>query len=191
MSQIELEFRLESILQVVSAQENFSKDKILDLSKKLTRDLQLGKRLAFIGNGGSAAEAMHLAAEFTGKCVIDHAPLPVMCLNESQSALTAISNDFGPEYVFSRQVEAHLGSGDYLIALSTSGSSKNILKAIEVALKKEIRVYLWTGNNERDIHGLNVWNVNTNSTPRIQEVHLMWGHLIAELVELGLQEVIK
>ena len=127
---------------------------------------------------------MHLAAEFTGKCVIDHAPLPAICLNESQSAISAIANDYGVGQMFSRQVQAHLSEGDILIALSTSGKSENILNALEVANNLQVRSILWMG----DFSSLNVknevWKVPSQSTPRIQEVHLNWGHIVAESVEL-------
>ena len=181
-----LKQRLNDITDLVLNPENFDSKKLISLSQKLTVDLQDGKRLAFIGNGGSAAESIHLAAEFTGKCVIDHRPLSVMSFAESQSALTSISNDYGPEYVFSRQIEAHLRPGDYLIAMSTSGNSLNILKAIEVALELDINVHLWTGSTKKYYEGVEIWNVQSSSTPRIQEIHLIWGHLIAELVEINI-----
>ena len=183
-----LKERLKVIADLVINPENFDSMKLISLSQNLAADLQDGKRLAFIGNGGSAAESIHLAAEFTGRCVIDHRPLSVMSFAESQSALTAISNDYGPEHVFSRQVEAHLRPGDYLIAMSTSGNSRNILKAIEVALELGVNVHLWTGSTKRSHKGAEIWNVQSSSTPRIQEIHLMWGHLIAELVELKIQD---
>lgn len=147
-----------------------------------------GNKVAIVGNGGSAAEAMHIAAEFTGKCILEHQPLPVMCLNESQSSITAISNDFGFDKVFSRQVEAHLQAGDLLICLSTSGRSKNILEALQSAKKKGVHCMLWMGDFEQSIDGVKILRVNSKSTPRIQEVHLIWGHLVAEVIELMLAE---
>mgnify|MGYP000738797286 CR=1 FL=1 len=157
--------------------------RIEQLAKIIHQTFESGHKIAFVGNGGSAAEAMHLAAEFTGKCVIEHKPLPALCLNESQSAVTAIGNDYGVEFVFSRQVEAHLLAGDLLITMSTSGKSKNILNAIKSAGEIGVHSILWMGDFEIEIKGVDIWKVPSTSTPRIQEVHLVWGHLIAEAVE--------
>ena len=161
--------------------------RLLTLSNTVVKSLRRGNRIAFVGNGGSAAEAMHLAAEFTSKCVINHVPLNALCLNESQSAITAIGNDFGFDLIFSRLVEAHLTEGDILITLSTSGKSNNILSAIDVAKKLKVETLLWTGNHKVNIEGIDVWNCDLSSTPRIQEIHLIWGHLLAELVEQEFQ----
>ena len=157
--------------------------RIEELAKLIHETFESGHKIAFVGNGGSAAEAMHLAAEFTGKCVIEHKPLPALCLNESQSALTAIGNDYGIEFVFSRQVEAHLIAGDLLIALSTSGKSRNILNALKSAGDLGVHSILWMGNFEIEMEEIDVWKVPSTSTPRIQEIHLVWGHILAECVE--------
>ena len=175
-------FRLE-IQSIVENPASIPADSLSSLAIEILEIFRSGNKIAFVGNGGSAAEAMHLAAEFTGHCVIDHAPLPAMCLNESQSALTAISNDYGQEYMFSRIVEAFLNKGDLLIVLSTSGTSKNIVRAIESALVRGVRVILWTGEKSPDYDGVEVWRVPSASTPRIQEIHLVWGHILAVLVE--------
>jgi D-sedoheptulose 7-phosphate isomerase len=106
-----------------------------------------------------------------------------LCLNESQSALTAIANDYGADFMFSRQVEAHLRQGDLLIALSTSGRSKNVLNAIHTAKEIGAHVILWMGEFEINLDGVEIWKVPSTSTPRIQEVHLTWGHIAAEAVE--------
>jgi D-sedoheptulose 7-phosphate isomerase len=175
--------KISDLQKLVANQETFDSEKIVSLAQELHQLFESGQKVAFVGNGGSAAEAMHLAAEFTGKCVLDHRPLPAICLNESQSSLTAIANDYGIEHIFSRQVLAHIKEGDILIALSTSGKSKNILNALEAALKINARAILWMGNFDFSMAGVEVWKVPENSTPRIQEVHLAWGHIVAELVE--------
>jgi D-sedoheptulose 7-phosphate isomerase len=167
----------------------FSNDNIERIVEKFLSTFASGNRIAFIGNGGSASEAIHLAAEFTGKCVIDHKPLPVMCLNESQSSITAIGNDYGFDYIFSRQVQAHLREGDLLIALSTSGRSKNILEALSMAAKINVEAMLWMGDFEVDLPKVQVFKVPSNSTPRIQEVHLAWGHIIAEVIESNIDKI--
>ena len=153
------------------------------LANRILNAHSSGNRIAFVGNGGSASEASHITAEFVSKCRKSHSPLNVISLNESTSVITAIGNDFGFEEVFSRQVEGLLGRGDLLICLSTSGKSKNIIRAIYKALELEVDVILWTGMFSPEIRNIQIWNVESNVTPRIQEVHLVWGHLLSELVE--------
>lgn len=176
--------RIAAIRELSANESTFDSGKIEALVAKILGVFKSGSRIAFVGNGGSAAEAMHLAAEFTGRCVVNHRPLPALCLNESQSALTAIANDFGVNEMFSRQVQAHLRQGDLLIALTTSGKSENIRRAIKSAREKNIEVIVWMGNFDHDFTDVEVWRVPSLSTPRIQEVHLMWGHILAELVEV-------
>jgi len=159
---------------------------IAELAEHVLSNFKNGRKIAFVGNGGSAAEAMHLAAEFTGKCVVAHDPMPALCLNESQSALTAIANDYGVDQMFARQVEAHLKSGDILIALSTSGKSPNIVNALSKAKDLGVVCHLWAGNSDVEIPGVKIWKVPSTSTPRIQEIHLAWGHILAEVVEVQL-----
>lgn len=185
----EIQVRLTESRRLFSDDKSFPIDKIESLSFQILNAFSTGHKLAFVGNGGSAAEAMHLAAEFTGKCVLPHAPLPALCLNESQSALTAIANDFGIDSMFSRPVEAHLSAGDILVALSTSGTSKNIIRAIDVAVSRGVYCHLWTGDILTPRSDVTYWTVPSKSTPRIQEIHLIWGHLVAELVELKLAGV--
>ncbi len=163
--------------------DTFPVEKIERLILKLEETFNNGGKVAFVGNGGSAAEAMHLAAEFTGKCVVDHEPFPAICLNESQSSITAVANDFGFDFIFSRMVNALLKPKDLLIALSTSGRSSNVINAIESANLIGAQCYLWTGENIPQIANTEIWNVPSKETPRIQEVHLMWGHVIAEIFE--------
>jgi D-sedoheptulose 7-phosphate isomerase len=176
--------RIVAIRELSANDSTFDAEKIEALTAKILGVFTSGSRIAFVGNGGSAAEAMHLAAEFTGRCVVNHRPLPALCLNESQSALTAIANDFGVDEMFSRQVQAHLRQGDLLIALTTSGKSENIRRAVKSAREKNIDVVVWMGNFDHDFTDVDVWRVPSSSTPRIQEVHLMWGHILAELVEV-------
>lgn len=173
----------ESIRKLLFSDDTFPVEKIEKLIFRLEETFERGGKVAFLGNGGSAAEAMHLAAEFTGKCVIDHEPFPAICLNESQSSITAVANDFGFEYVYSRMVQALLNPNDLLIALSTSGKSMNVIKAIESANQLGVHCYLWTGENVPEVEHTEIWNVPSKETPRIQEVHLMWGHMIAEIFE--------
>jgi D-sedoheptulose 7-phosphate isomerase len=184
-----IESKVREIQELMFDPNCFRQKQIEQLANKVVSCFESGNRIAFVGNGGSAAEAMHLAAEFTGKCLVEHRPLPAICLNESQSALTAIANDFGTKFMFSRLVSAHLVKGDILIALSTSGKSLNVLNAIETSLELGIDVILWTGKDSPEIPGVVTWKVPSQSTPRIQEVHLMWGHILAELVEVNFQDL--
>lgn len=178
-----LKKRVTEVVDIFSKKDSWPIDDIMSLSTKVAENFKYNRKVAFLGNGGSAAEAIHLAAEFTGKCVKSHDPWPAICLNESQSAITAIANDFGYEFVFSRQVEAHLSRGDIMIALSTSGTSQNILRAITCGLDLGVECYLWSGRGAPHLKGVDIWRVPSTSTPRIQEIHLVWGHLLAEQVE--------
>ena len=188
----QLSRKLKEISTLLLSDKTFSIEKIIELSKEFISIFSAGNKVMIFGNGGSAAEAMHSAAEFTGKCVIDHRPLPGMCLNESQSALTAIANDYGVEDMFSRQVEAFASDGDIVIGMSTSGKSKNVLQALNLASSKNCHSLLWTGNSLiENIGDIEIWRVPSNVTPRIQEVHLIWGHLIAETVEVLLEKTSK
>ena len=179
-----IQARIEEIQNVLKSPASFPEHQLENFVSELLQTISEGKKIAFIGNGGSAAEALHIAAEFTGKCVFDHKPIPALCLNESISAITAIGNDFGFSEIFSRQVDALMDSGDILVALSTSGKSPNVIRALEVAESKKIKAYLWTGKSDIKLPGVQTWNVPSDSTPRIQEVHLMWGHIIAEAFEI-------
>ena len=184
----EVESRVIQLKTLMNDERTFDVLAIDQLARDITKVFLNGNKIAFVGNGGSAAEAMHLAAEFTGKCVVNHKPLPALCLNESQSSLTAISNDFGNEYVFTRPVNALLNEGDLLIGLSTSGKSVNIINALSAAQQRGARAILWMGNFESPKSIEEIWKVPSNSTPRIQEVHLAWGHFLAEVVEMNFQE---
>lgn len=175
--------RISKIFEVFTNGASWPIEDLAALSQRIADNFTHNQKVAFVGNGGSAAEAMHLAAEFTGKCVLPHKPWPAICLNESQSALTAIANDYGVDYMFSRQVEAHLSKNDILVALSTSGASMNIHRAISSALEIGVECHLWTGALAPDINSVKVWRAPSSSTPRIQEVHLAWGHILAERVE--------
>jgi D-sedoheptulose 7-phosphate isomerase len=143
------------------------------------------RRVFFAGNGGSAAEAQHFAAELLGRFLIDRAPLPAMALHVDTSAMTAIGNDFGFDQVFSRQLQGLGQAGDVLVALSTSGRSKNILAAMEAARHMGISTIAMTGSDPRDMGRLAdvVLAVPSTHTPQIQEGHLVLGHLLCDLVE--------
>lgn len=145
-----------------------------------------GGRIFFMGNGGSAAEATHIAAEFVSKCCVDHEPWPAMALNDSISAITAISNDYGFEEIFSRQVKAFANCKSVVIGLSTSGKSRNILRGLETAKELGAVTSLWTSEQSPQESNISIdikLIAPTISTPRAQEIHLLWGHALAEVIE--------
>lgn len=151
----------------------------------VTNAFQNGKKVLFCGNGGSAADAQHLAAEFSGRFYKDRKALPSEALHCNTSYLTAVANDYSYDVIYSRLVEGICEEGDVLIGLSTSGNSKNILNAFEAAkAKKAITIGFTgaTGGKMKDA-GDYLLNVPSSDTPRIQESHIMVGHIICELVE--------
>lgn len=148
--------------------------------------LKDGHCVFFCGNGGSAADAQHLAAEFVGRFRRERNPLPSLALTTNTSLLSAIANDYGYEQVFSRQIEAFGKAGDILVAISTSGNSPNVLLAAREARKRGIHAVGLTGRSggslrqEVDV----LLNVPSEDTPRIQETHILVGHIFCDLVEI-------
>ena len=147
--------------------------------------LKAGGKILLCGNGGSAADAQHIAAELTGRYKTERGALAGIALTTDTSALTAIGNDYGYEFVFSRQLEALGHEGDLLIAISTSGNSGNVVKALELARKigiKTIGLSGRTGGAMNELCELNLV-VPSNDTPRIQEMHIMIGHIICQAID--------
>jgi len=147
-----------------------------------------GGKILFCGNGGSAADAQHLAAELSGRFYTDRPPLYAEALHVNGSYVTAVANDYSYEVVYARMVEAAGRAGDVLVAFSTSGNSGNVLKAIEQARKQGMLVVGFTGESGgkmREICDI-LLNVPSKDTPRIQESHIMIGHIVCELVETEL-----
>jgi len=147
--------------------------------------LKNGGRVLLCGNGGSAADAQHIAAELSGRFKKERIPLAGIALTTDTSALTAIGNDYGFEYVFSRQLEALGRERDVLIGISTSGNSKNVINAIDSAKKIGIKVITLTGKDGGKMAQMGDVNiiVPSNDTPRIQEMHIMIGHMICALID--------
>lgn len=150
--------------------------------------LKGGGRVFFCGNGGSAAQAGHLACELSGRFYYDRAPLSAVSLTENTAALTAIANDYGYEQVFARQLRASGAPGDVLVALTTSGRSPNIIRAVEVARSLGVRTIGFTGEGGQDFAGLCdlAFVVRANDTARIQEIHLLLGHVLCAEIEAEL-----
>ncbi len=164
-----------------------------DVSKAvdmIRSSLAAGGKLLIAGNGGSAADAQHIAAELTGRFVRERRPLPAIALHANSSALTAVGNDYGYEHVFARELSALASPGDVLLAISTSGSSQNILRAIEAARTKKVVVIGLTGESGGQMRTACdlCLCVPSKSTPRIQEMHITVGHAICELLEEALTQ---
>jgi len=155
------------------------------VTEKVVAALRNGNHIYFCGNGGSAADAQHLAAEFSGRFYIDREALPAEALHCNTSYLTAVANDYSYELVYARLIKGIGKKGDVLVGLSTSGNSGNILKAFEAAREKGILTIGFTGEGGGKMAGLSdhLLDVPSKNTPRIQEAHIMLGHIVCQLVE--------
>jgi len=156
------------------------------VSEILVHALKQGNKLLIFGNGGSAADAQHIAAEFVGRFAFDRPALPALALSVNSSCVTAIGNDYGFDLIFSRQLEALARPGDVAIGISTSGNSPNVVKAMSTARKMELHTVALTGAAGGGLKGKvdHCIRVPSSETPRIQEGHTLIGHIISELVEL-------
>ena len=154
----------------------------------MIKSLQNGGKVHFCGNGGSAADAQHLAAELSGRFYFDRPPLNAEALHCNTSDLTAVGNDYGYEHVFSRLLRGTAKRGDVLVGISTSGNSKNILQAYETAKEMGVEIVSLTGKTGGAMKDYStvLLNVPSTDTPRIQESHIMIGHIICEIVETTL-----
>ena len=159
--------------------------KIQNAVDAISYAFEKGNKVLFCGNGGSAADAQHLAAEFSGRFYKNRKALPAEALHCNTSYLTAVANDYSYDVIYARLVEGIAVEGDVLFGLSTSGNSPNILKAFEVAKQKKVITIGLTGapgGKMKDVSDY-LFNVPSTDTPRIQESHIMIGHIICELVE--------
>jgi len=160
-------------------------ESVLAAAELIIKAFQRGKKVYFCGNGGSAADAQHLAAEFSGKFYLDREVLPAEALHYNTSYLTAVSNDYSFEIVYARLMEGLGKKGDVLVGLSTSGDSPNIVKAFEACREKEIKTIGFTGESGGKLKGLSdiLIAIPSADTPRVQEAHITIGHIICEIVE--------
>ena len=158
---------------------------VATVANLIVDSLQKGGRIYFCGNGGSAADAQHLAAEFSGRFYTDRKALPAEALHCNTSYLTAVANDYSYDVVYARLIEGIGNKGDVLVGLSSSGNSANIVKAFETAKAKGIITVGFTGTTGGKMKDLSdhLINVPSNDTPRIQETHILLGHIICQLVE--------
>jgi D-sedoheptulose 7-phosphate isomerase len=159
--------------------------RIEDATAAIINAYRQNKKVLFCGNGGSAADAQHIAAELSGRFYFDRKPLPAEALHVNTSFLTAVANDYNYDTVYARMIDAVGKEGDILIAISTSGNSNNILKAIESAKNKKMFVIGLTGESGGKMKNLCdcLLNVPSSDTPRIQEAHITIAHIICEWVE--------
>lgn len=163
----------------------FIVDDILEASMLASNTLKEGKKILIMGNGGSAADAQHIAAELTGRYKKERRGLPCIALTTDTSALTAIGNDYGFNFIFSRQVEALANEGDLVIAISTSGNSSNIIEALSKAREmgcKSVGLIGKDGGAMKKACDIAII-VPSNDTPRIQEMHITIGHIMCQIIE--------
>lgn len=175
-------------LEVISSIDDDFKDKILDISRIMVSALAKGNTIFWCGNGGSASDSQHLAGELVGRFVGDRRPLKSLSLNSDTSVMTCIVNDYGYEQIFSRQVEALGKKGDVLIGITTSGNSGNILKALQVANNLKITTIGLLGKGGGKAKNISQHSliIKSQSTARTQEAHITLGHILCDLIEIGL-----
>jgi D-sedoheptulose 7-phosphate isomerase len=163
---------------------------VANAAMQIVKSLRAGGKVLFMGNGGSAADAQHLAAEFTGRYLKERRALPALALSANSSSVTAIGNDYGFDLVFARQLEALGREGDVAVGISTSGNSRNVIRALEVAKSKSIYTVSLTGASGGIMKSIADCAIcmPTDETPRIQESHILTGHIICEIAELALIE---
>ncbi len=172
----------------IAVKEGFFRDnidKIIEVSKVIANAFDEGKKLILFGNGGSATDASHIAAEFVNRFKRERPGLPAMALNTDMAVITSIANDYDYSEVFARQLKSLSDEGDIVIAISTSGNSPNVLKAVDVAKKRKLKTVAFTG-----IKGVKLASkvnyafvVPSDDTPRIQETHITLGHILCQMVE--------
>ncbi len=160
-------------------------DTLAEVSERIVRCYKAGGKVLFCGNGGSAADAQHLAAELSGRFYFDRTPLPAEAVHVNTSFLTAVSNDYNFEKAYARYIESAGQKGDVLIAISTSGNSQNIIQAMQQARELGMHVVAMTGKTGGKMkgHADQLLNVPSKDTPRIQEAHILMGHIFCEIIE--------
>ncbi|MES2042850.1 MAG: D-sedoheptulose 7-phosphate isomerase [Pseudomonadota bacterium] len=190
--QFSLDDYLDSTLQTIeqSVRDEGFRRAVVDGANLCLAALRSGGKVLLAGNGGSAADAQHIAGEFVSRFLFDRPALPAIALTVDTSVLTAIGNDYGYEHVFSRQLQGLGVAGDVFIGISTSGRSPNILRAIDVARAKGLKVIVFTGSKGTDMAAAADVAIVASSpdTPHIQQVHIIAGHAICAAVEAAMFE---
>ncbi|MGB5217661.1 MAG: D-sedoheptulose 7-phosphate isomerase [Smithella sp.] len=167
---------------------NENLNKLVNVVETITSTLKAGNKILIFGNGGSAADAQHIAAEFVNRFIIERPPLPAIALTTDTSVITSIGNDYDFSEIFSKQIRAIGQPGDIAWGISTSGNSPNVLKGLEMAKKKGMTTVAFTGKDGGDIAKMVDFqiHVSSNSTARIQETHITASHVICEMVDIKL-----
>jgi len=179
---------LKAFQESITVKERFVKeniDAIVNASRMIAEAFNDGKKLILFGNGGSATDASHIAAEFVNRFRRERPGLPAIALNTDMAVITSIANDYDYSEVFARQLKSLSDEGDIVLAISTSGNSSNVLKAMDVAKKKKLRTIAFTGaRGERFASKADyAFVVPSENTPRIQETHITLGHVLCQMVE--------
>lgn len=182
-----------AFMEGLRVKEDFIKrntSSLIHLAEHLSKAFTNNKKLLLCGNGGSAADAQHLAAEFVNRFQLERKPLPALALTTDTSIITSVANDYSYDEVFSKQINALGVQGDILLAISTSGRSENVLSAIRTAKKKGLYTVGFIGGDGGEMRRLVdlALVVESDQTPRVQETHILAGHLICELVDYILFE---
>ncbi len=179
---------LKAFEESISVKEKFVKDNIdaiVEVSKVIADTFNDGKKLILFGNGGSATDASHIAAEFVNRFKKERPSLPAIALNTDMAIITAIANDYDYSDIFAKQLKAIGSEGDIVLAISTSGSAANVLKAMDVARKKKLRSIAFTGAKGEKFASKATYAfiVPSDNTPRIQETHITLGHVLCQMGE--------
>jgi D-sedoheptulose 7-phosphate isomerase len=182
------EYVLASFADSAAVKQQFARehaDRIVEVARLIASAFRDGHKILLFGNGGSATDAAHIAAEFVGRYKRDRMPLPAIALATDIAAITCIANDYGYDELFARQVRAHGRKGDIAVAISTSGNSDNVLKGASTARECGLATIAWTGASGGKLAGLVDYPfvVPSTVTSRIQESHITLGHVLCELVE--------
>jgi D-sedoheptulose 7-phosphate isomerase len=179
---------LNAFADSASVKQQFARehaDRIVQVATLIATAFREGRKVLLFGNGGSATDAAHVAAEFVGRYHRERAPLPAIALATDVAAITCIANDYGYDELFARQIRAHGQKGDIAIAISTSGNSANVLKGVEAARTVGLTTIAWTGGSGGKLAGMvdHPFVVPSKVTARIQESHITLGHVLCELIE--------
>lgn len=177
----ELSSHLDTIKKVIDTMN----DDLVEASKLAVDTLKLGNKILLCGNGGSAADAQHIAAELTGRYKTERRGLSAIAITTDTSALTAIGNDYGYDRIFDRQIESLANEGDLIIGISTSGNSNNVINALKLGRELGCKTLCLTGKNGGVMNGICDVNliVPSYNTPRIQEMHILFGHAICQIID--------
>jgi D-sedoheptulose 7-phosphate isomerase len=179
---------LNAFADSASVKQQFAREhaeRIVQVATLIATAFREGRKVLLFGNGGSATDAAHIAAEFVGRYHRERAPLPAIALATDVAAITCIANDYGYDELFARQIRAHGQKGDVAIAISTSGTSTNVLKGVEAARTLGLTTIAWTGGSGGKLAGMVNYPfvVPSKVTARIQESHITLGHVLCELIE--------